>query len=260
MIRVGTSTVCTLQTDRRWNQAQEQACKQTNIRKLSLIKVLLLSCQVVQVRWSSAPTATTTPTSIHALGSTARTPIWGRTTHWIRVYRAWRRASVSMHSTRTQLWRASLATRTPPSFSPRTIKGSAATLPRSTMLMVRQKFQFLPFLSRVVSSSFCLGANYHDLCAEALLGKHAEFSTCSYWKREKNMILKILSSPFAARLLNLADFLASLLLAYYYRRCKHWGHWFNEDCFFLQTERSPMQLANSGLYLLVIDFPDMTYF
>ena len=90
----------------------------------------------------------------------------------------------------------------------------------------------------MVSSSFCLGANYHDLCAEALLGKHAEFSTCSYWKREKNMILKILSSPFAARLLNLADFLASLLLAYYYRRCKHWGHWFNADCFFTDWEIS----------------------
>lgn len=30
------------------------------------------------------------------------------------------------------------------------------------------------------------------------------------------MILKIMSSPFAAGLLNLADFLASLLLAFHY--------------------------------------------
>ena len=45
-------------------------------------------CQVAQVRWSSAPTATTTPTSTLAHGSTAPTPTWGRTTRWTRLFRA----------------------------------------------------------------------------------------------------------------------------------------------------------------------------
>lgn len=88
-------------------------------------------------------------------------------------------------------------------------------------------------------------------------GNVLNFQCAATGKEKKNMILKIMSSPFAAGLLNLADFLASLLLAYHYRRYKHWGHWFTEDCF-LQTERSPMQLVNSGLYLILIDFPDVT--
>lgn len=153
----------------------------TNIRKVTMITVLILSCQAEQVRWSSAPTATTTPTSTLAHGSTAPMPIWGRTTRWTRLYRAWRKASMSTPSTTTRHWRASSATRTPPSFSPHTRKGWAATLPRSTMLMVRLGVWILPFRARWWHNPFS-ALNFHHSAAT-----------------EKKRILHIFSSPSAVK-------------------------------------------------------------
>lgn len=94
--------------------------------------------QVARGRWSSALTATTMPTSTLARGSTALTPTWARTTRWTKLCRAWRSPSASTPSTRTQPWRASSATRTPPFSSLHTRRGWAATRPQSTMLMVRE--------------------------------------------------------------------------------------------------------------------------
>lgn len=111
-----------------------------------LTRCSLFLCQVVPVRWSSAPTATTTPTSTLARGSTAPTPTSGRTTHSTRLCQALRTASASTASTRTGHWRASSATRTPPSSSPPTRKGWAATLPQSTLLMVRTAIRKSTFL------------------------------------------------------------------------------------------------------------------
>lgn len=127
--------------------------------------MLILSWQVVQLRWSSALTATTTPISTLAHGSTAPTPIWGRTTLWIRLFQAWRRASVSMPNKRTQHWKASLATRTPLSFSPHMTKGWAAALTRSTTLMVRlgNRNSNFTFLEQDGETILGLSANYHVL-------------------------------------------------------------------------------------------------
>ncbi len=124
----------------------------------TVIKMLLLFLQVVGVHLSSAPTATTTPTSTHAHGSTAPMRTLGMKTHLTRLFQAWRRASVSTPSMRTRLWRASLVTRTPLSFSPHMIKGSAATLPWSTMLTVSVWNRNAPFfLSQQHGDSiFCL--------------------------------------------------------------------------------------------------------
>lgn len=161
----------------------------TNIRKVTIITMLILSCQAEQVRWSSAPTATTTPTSTLAHGSTAPMPIWGRTTRWTRLYRAWRKASMSTPSTTIRHWRASSATRTPPSFSPHTRKGWAATLPRSTMLMVRlgvwNSIFFFYLLEQDGDTILSLGANY--------LNFHHSAAT------EKKRILYIFSSPSAVK-------------------------------------------------------------
>ncbi len=75
-----------------------------------LMGCFCLCFQVDQALWSSAQTATTTPTSTRVRVSTVRTPTWQRTTHLcLRSLgmdaRAAIKSGISTPSTQTQHWR-----------------------------------------------------------------------------------------------------------------------------------------------------------